>query len=218
LSEAASLLGVSVEVLSTTNICVYSGFGIPSTYGEVGREYQIHASWEQENVAFNLVASTTMPNVPQLDSIWFEIPSTSTNDSLGLIWTAFADPEGFGDAYRWSSMRLGIDQDFFYPLGSVFDDAFIDGQSFPFVSFRSPQPGVEETPGEEGFWKTGDTVVVRLEGVDYEAFEVIRDFETSVANQGNPFALPSSASTNVQGGLGWFVAYAGMTDTVVCAP
>ena len=218
LSEAASLLGVSVEVLSTTNICVYTGFGIPQTYGAVGKEYQIRAIWEQDDLAFNLEASTAMPQLPQLDSIWFEIPSTSTNDSLGLIWTAFVDPEGFGDAYRWSSMRLGVDQDFYYPLGSVFDDAFIDGQAFPFVSFRSPQPGVEETPGEEGFWKTGDTVVVRLEGVDYEAFEVIRDFETSVANQGNPFALPSSASTNVQGGLGWFVAYAGMTDTVVCAP
>ena len=63
-----------------------------------------------------------------------------------------------------------------------------------------------------------DTVVVRLEGVAYEAFEVLRDFETSVGNQGNPFALPTSASTMVDGGLGWFVAYAGVTDTVVCAP
>ena len=65
-------------------------------------------------------------------------------------------------------MRLGKDADFFYPLGSVFDDAFVDGRSFPFLSFRSPQPGVEEVPGEEGFWKTGDTVVVRLEGIGHD--------------------------------------------------
>jgi hypothetical protein len=159
-----------------------------------------------------------MTALPQLDSVWFEIPETSTNDSLGVIWTEFTDPVGFGDAYRWSSKRLGKDGDFFFPLGGVFDDAFVDGQTFPFFNFRSPQPGVEEVPGEEGFWKTGDTVVVRLDGIAFEAFEVIRDFETSVANQGNPFALPTSASTNVDGGLGWFVAYAGVTDTVVCAP
>ena len=218
LAEVAAFLGVPEATLAATNLCVYTGLGLPATYGEVGRSYSLHATWDDEDVVYDLTADTYMPEVPQLDSIWFEIPETSTNDSLGLVWTAFTDPEGFGDAYRWSSKREGKDPDFFYPLGSVFDDVFVDGQSFPFLSFRSPQPGVDEVPGEEGFWKTGDTVVVRLEGVAYEAFEVLRDFETSVGNQGNPFALPTSASTMVDGGLGWFVAYAGVTDTVVCAP
>lgn len=218
LAEAAAFLGVSEASLANTNICVYTGLGLPSTYGALGKSYGLRATWNEDGVAFDLQASTEMTALPQLDSVWFEIPETSTNDSLGVIWTEFTDPVGFGDAYRWSSKRLGKDGDFFFPLGGVFDDAFVDGQTFPFFNFRSPQPGVEEVPGEEGFWKTGDTVVVRLDGIAFEAFEVIRDFETSVANQGNPFALPTSASTNVDGGLGWFVAYAGVTDTVVCAP
>ena len=218
LAEAAMFLGVPVSTLEEVNLCVYTGLGLPETHGSVGSEYSLKATWDEDGVPIELRSTTRMPTVPQLDSIWFEIPETSTNDSLGLIWTAFTDPEGFGDAYRWASKREGKDPDFFYPLGSVFDDAFVDGQSFPFVSFRSPQPGVEEVPGEEGFWKTGDTVVVRLEGIDFDAFQVLRDFETSVANQGNPFALPTSASTNVEGGLGWFVAYAGVTDTTVCVP
>ena len=218
LAEAAMFLGVPASTLEEVNLCVYTGLGLPATYGTVGTEYGLEAKWVEDGVPVLLRSSTQMPAVPQLDSIWFEIPETSTNDSLGLIWTAFTDPEGFGDAYRWASKREGKDGDFFYQLGSVFDDAFVDGQSFPFVSFRSPQPGVEEVPGEEGFWKTGDTVVVRLDGIDFEAFQVLRDFETSVANQGNPFALPTSASTNVEGGLGWFVAYAGVTDTTVCLP
>ena len=29
------------------------------------------------------------------------------------------------------------------------------------------------------FWKVGDTVVVRMEAIDYEVFEVLRDFENS---------------------------------------
>jgi hypothetical protein len=218
LPAAAEFLGVSVAALDSLNLCVYTGLALPLTYGAVGKQYELTASWTRDGQSFNLTSSTSFPALPQLDSAWFEIPETSTNDSLGLIWTAFTDPAGLGQAYRWSSKREGRDPDFFYPLGSVFDDAFVDGQTFPFPTFRSPQPGVEETPGEEGFWKTGDTVVVRLEALSYEAFEVIRDFETSLANQGNPFALPSSASTNVAGGLGWFVAYSGVTDTVVCAP
>lgn len=218
LSAAADFLGVSEDILATANLCVYSGLGIPATYGQVGVAYAVRASWSDGQNDFELSSETTMPSYPQLDSVWFEIPETSTNDSLGLVWTSFTDPPGLGEAYRWSSKREGRDPDFFYPLGSVFDDAFVDGTSFPFANFRSPQPGVEEVAGEEGFWKTGDTVVVRLEALDHRSFEVIRDFETSLANQGNPFALPTSASTNVEGGLGWFVAYAGKTDTVVCLP
>ena len=217
LAQVAMFLGVPASTLEEVNICLYTTVE-PSGFGAVGSEYTLEARWDEDGLPMELRSTTRMPVVPQLDSIWFEIPETSANDSLGLIWTAFTDPEGFGDAYRWASKREGKDPRFFYPLGSVFDDAFVDGQSFPFVSFRSPQPGVEEVPGEEGFWKTGDTVVVRLDGIDHDAFQVLRDFETSVANQGNPFALPTSASTNVEGGLGWFVAYAEVTDTTVCVP
>jgi hypothetical protein len=218
LAAAAEFLGVSVEVLTDFDLCVYTGLAEPSTYGQVGVEYGIRATWTEGEQSFDLSATTTMPSVPALDSSWFAIPPTSTNDSLGLIWTSFTDPPGFGDAYRWSSKRENKSEEFLYPLGSVFDDVFVDGLTFPFQSFRVSQPGEEEEPGEVGFWKVGDTVVVRLEAIEHEVFEVLRDFETSASNQGNPFALPSSASSNVEGGLGWFVAYAGVTDTVVCTP
>ena len=218
LAAAADFLGVSLEVLTDFDLCVYTGLAEPSTYGLEGVEYGIRATWTEGEQSYDLSATTTMPSIPALDSSWFAIPPTSTNDSLGLVWTAFTDPAGFGDAYRWSSKRLNKSEEFLYPLGSVFDDVFVDGLSFPFQSFRVSQPGEEEAAGEAGFWKVGDTVVVRLEAIDHEVFEVLRDFETSVSNQGNPFALPSSASSNVEGGLGWFVAYAGVTDTVVCAP
>lgn len=218
LEAAADFLGFDVEVLANAEFCVYTGFASPETYGEVGKQYEIQALWSDSVQSYDLTASASLRPLPALDSVWFDIPESSTNDSLGLIWTQFTDPAGFGDAYRWSSKRENLGEDFFYPLGSVFDDVFVDGLTFPFSNFRSPQPGVEETPGEEGFWKVGDTVVVRMEAIDYEVFEVLRDFENSLVNQGNPFALPTSASTTVDGGLGWFAAYSGVTDTVVCAP
>ena len=115
LAEAAAFLGIAQEALATTSLCVYTGFGLPSTYGAVGKSYALRAQWTDGEVDYDLQASTHMTELPQLDSVWFEIPETSTNDSLGVVWTAFTDPPGFGDAYRWSSMRLGKDSDFFSP-------------------------------------------------------------------------------------------------------
>ena len=220
LDAAAEELGVDAEDASFLDISVYWGWEDEALYGAVGNVYEVEAHWEGEDgQQFDLTAEATMHAPPQLDSIWFEIPSTSTNDSLGLIWTSFTDPPGIGNAYRWASRRTNVgygEKDFRYALGSAFDDAFLDGQTFPFANFRAPTPGVEEEPGGEGFWQVGDSVEVRLESLDHHVFAAIRDFETSVANQGNPFALPSSATSTVEGGLGWFVAYSGSFASTVC--
>lgn len=218
LGAAAELLGIDEAVLATTNICAYVGPLIPEALGAVGRSFDVEATWARDGQTFDVRAQATVPDFPGLDSAWFEVPATSTNDSLGFIWTAMTEAPGLGNGYRWSSKRVNRGEGFSYELGSVFDDAFLDGQALSFFNFRAPRPGEEEVPGEEGFWKVGDTVVVRLEAVNFEAFETLRDFETAAASQGNPFALPTSASSMVEGGLGWFAAYAGRTDTVVCRP
>jgi hypothetical protein len=41
-------------------------------------------------------------------------------------------------------------------------------------------------------------------------------FENQVANQGSPFAVPSNIKTNINGGLGLWVGYAAVYDTIVC--
>ena len=214
----AESVGINPDSLGGIDFCVYLGWQDEALYGAVGNEYEVESHWEGENgQPFHLQATATMHAPPQLDSIWFEVPETSTNDSLGLIWTAFTDPPGLGNAYRWASRRTNVryeEDGFEYALGGLYDDAFVDGQSFSFSAFRAPR-GVEEEGGQ-GFWKVGDSVEVRLESLDYPTFLAIRDFETSVANQGNPFALPSSATSAVEGGLGWFVAYSGVTATTVC--
>ena len=138
LDAAADFLGFDPEVLANAEFCVYTGFAAPETYGEVGKQYQIQALWSDSVQSYDLTASARLRPLPALDSVWFDIPESSTNDSLGLIWTQFTDPVGFGNAYRWSSKRENVGEDFFYPLGSVFDDVFVDGLTFPFSNFRFP--------------------------------------------------------------------------------
>ena len=40
--------------------CAYTGLGLPATYGEVGRSYSLHATWDDEDVVYDLTADTYM--------------------------------------------------------------------------------------------------------------------------------------------------------------
>ena len=60
---------------------------------------------------------------------------------------------------------------------------------------------------EAGFFKKGDSIIVKWCAVDRPTFEFWRDAETQVSNNGSPFATPSVIRSNVKGGLGLFSAY-----------
>ena len=102
-----------------------------------------------------------------LDSLWFEVPGNT--DSLGFIYTHFTDPDSLGNAYRWSAMRIGKDPGLLYPTISTVDDALFNGLTFEFSQFR-PVTGEDfeegANPDEIGFYKTGDTVIVRWDHID----------------------------------------------------
>mgnify|MGYP005703751627 CR=1 FL=1 len=68
---------------------------------------------------------------------------------------------------------------------------------------------------ERGFFKVGDSLVVKFTTIDKESYEFLNLFEIEVANNGNPFASPSTLNTNVSnGGLGFFVGYGVTYDTL----
>lgn len=171
-----------------------------------------------------LTATTTLPQPVPLDSLWFKLYAPEENDSLGFVWAHMSEPAGLGQAYRWFAKRIGKDLDFIPPLGSVFDDKFIDGQSFDFAYNRGSRPnsGAEDdTNNERGFFKKGDTVVIKFCSIDYEAFEFFRSFEIDLFSSGNPFASPASVKSNIfpeEDGLGIFCGYGAALDTVVLVP
>tara|TARA_B110000908_G_C9927676_1_gene302511 strand:- start:183 stop:521 length:339 start_codon:yes stop_codon:yes gene_type:complete len=111
---------------------------------------------------------------------------------------------------------VGVDPTLIYPLGSGWDDSFLNGAEFTFSFFRYSEDFQDEPEGEAGFWKTGDTVIVRLESIDRSAFSAIMSFESAASAQGNPFSPPTNVESNIQGGLGWWIAYSASVDTVFC--
>jgi hypothetical protein len=225
LALAAQLLGISPEDLAASPICVYSTIDT-AFWGKPGTTY--HLTIEKDN---HYLTCTTKLNHPvPLDSIWFASPSGNPNDTLGFVFATLTDPDTLGNCYRWATKRInryraGIpdplligqqkDADFTRPFNSVSSDDFFNGLTFDFNYYRgqsSNSDKFDDDGPESGYYKKGDTVVVKGQSMDYKSYQFIYDLE----NQGGgPFALPYNLRGNIVGGLGSFIAYGNYLDTVV---
>ena len=228
LEQAAELLGFPAGLLAELNLCVYTSFDAIS-FGQAGNSYALDVLIEEEELH---AVTEILPAIP-LDSIRWSAPGT--NDTLGLLFASFTDPGTPGNAYRWFAKRINIrpewdplagsmkDADFVAPLGSVFDDAFFNGLSFEFGTFRGSAPGSmawddEFSNPESGYFKASDTVVVRMCAIDLAVFDAIASYENLILSQGSPFALPANMVSNIEGGQGLWAGYGVWQDTVICLP
>ena len=94
----------------------------------------------------------------------------------------------------------------------------INGGTFDLAAIRYPAENDNLDSLEQGLWKVGDTVLIKLETIDYNSYETLLSFETAVSSNANPFAPPTNVISHVDGGLGWWIAYSEDVDTVYCQP
>lgn len=227
LETAEDLLGFPAELLASIDLCVYTSFD-PTLRGEAGQSYALDVVIDEATMS---AVTTVVPAVP-VDSAWFQVPGTL--DSLGLMYVRFTDPDTSGNAYRWFAKRINVrpdwdplagevkDNDFVAPLGSAVDDAFFNGLNFEFSTFRGVAAGstawdddFSNSP-EAGYFKRGDTVVVRMCAIDRPVYDAIRSYENLILSQGSPFAPPANMVTNIEGGIGLWAGYGVWQDTVIC--
>ncbi len=181
--------------------------------GEVGKTYSLKIVTPDGTV---LTSETTLlPPIP-LDSTWFKIQEGY--DSLGYVWAHLKDPDTLGNCYRWFAKRLGKDEQYIAPLGSEFEDRFINGKSFDFAYNRGEEPNsisADDTNAEEGFFKAGDTVVVKWCVITRDSYDFWRLSETQASNTGNPFGSITPVKSNINGGIGIWEGISPSYDTVV---
>ncbi|MEN9348187.1 MAG: hypothetical protein RLZZ77_1698 [Bacteroidota bacterium] len=230
LEQAAELIGISPDVLTNLQLCLYTSFN-PVIWGEQNKEYKLWVNRGEHR----LTSTTKINNLVYLDSLWFFIPNEDPGDSLGFIGGFITDPDTAGNAFRWYAKRINKyssnyeevdlrgqqkDGGFIAPIGSVFDDEFFNGLNFEFAYYRGTSPNstkLDDTNEERGYFKRGDTVVVRGCVIDRGAFNFISSLEDQIANQGSPFALPYNLQSNISGGgLGAWIGYGAVYDTVIC--
>lgn len=186
---------------------------LPTMLGKPGTTYHLNIitiSGEQ------LSSSALLPMPVPLDSTWFKVQEDL--DSLGWAWARLTDPDTLGNSYRWFAKRLSKDDFFIAPIGSIFEDRFINGRSFNFPYNRGTiqnSEADEDKNEEAGFYKKGDTIVVKFCTTDFATYEFWRDAENQVSSNGSPFAVPSNVKSNIIGGRGLFATYTASYDTII---
>lgn len=180
-----------------------------SMIGTEGKTYTLYVEIDGKVVT----ASTKLTGAVPLDSVWYKVDGN--RDSLGFIWAKLSDPDTLGNAYRWFAKRVNKDSSFIPPPGSVFEDKFINGKSFDFAYNRGSVPNEEEVEAERGYFKRGDTVVVKFCTMDQDHFKFWRSQINQAQSNGNPFSSPAPIESNITGGLGVWGAYTPSYDTVI---
>lgn len=184
-----------------------------SIVGTPGRTYTLSITFP----GYALGSVTTIPYPVALDSIGFKVEAGK--DSLGFAYMYFQEPNPVGNIYRLFSKRPS------YPLyqptyavgNSVLDDQAYNGQYIEFLFGRPDQqsnifsdPDTTDTDEDDGgYWKIGDTIMVRFCAIDRNSYDFIKTLEASAGTSGNPFSNPTTVKSNITGGnaLGGWVGY-----------
>ena len=211
----AQFTGVDTASLKNFNYCLYTTF---SMLGSKNITYDLSINVEGKSLSSSAKILDPIP----LDSTWFKyLKANKKGDSLGFVYAHLTDPPIEGNCYRWLTMRKGKDFSYVVPPGSVFDDKFINGKSFDFAYERGINPNSNEqqtNPEEVGFFKRGDTVIVKFCAIERPVFDFFRQEDIAIYSQGNPFASPTSVPSNVfprEDALGVWCGYGTAMDTVV---
>jgi len=207
--------GITTDTLVLT---VDNNYYIPLVYktqnltGQEGSTYTLTVVADGKTVT----SVTTIPHAVPLDSVWFKLQEG--RDTLGYAWAHLTDPDSIGNCYRWFAKRLGKDERYLPPPGSVFEDKFINGRSFDFAYNRGTEPNsnaLDDDNEERGFFKIGDTIAVKFCAIDRTHFDFWRIEEVQINSNGNPFAAPARIPSNINGGLGIWGGYAVTYDTII---
>jgi len=168
-------------------------------------------------------AQTTIPNIVSFDSLKFK--PDYNQDTLGYVWLYLKDPDTLGNYYRAFTKVIGLDSVFLRPYPSVSDDRFFNGQKAEYSLSRGRNPlednkyddnGLDSAGVSRFYFKKGQSVVVKLCSIDAIHYDFWFSIEQQFMTDGNPFASPVSARSNIIGGaLGVWGGYGAYTDTIV---
>ena len=191
---ASNFFGVQLNNIAY-NFCIYTDLTF-SMEGEIGKTYELIIDVE----GHNLNAMTHIPAHVPLDSIAFEEPAGSLNDTLAQMICEIEDPAGIANYYRY---LVDVDGNgYITPFASVTDDQIFDGDSAFFPLSRPEPRGSDEIDLETfGLYRLGDTISLKWMNVDEAQYRFWYTLEYSINNQG-PFSNYTRVDSNIEGGLG----------------
>ena len=171
--------------------------------GKTGTNYYLRIQADGQT----LTASTSIPHLIPIDSLWTKPHADLKNDSLVMLWYRYRDPDTLGNSARYFTKR---NREPYYPgyYSSVFTDEFVNGvEKIDFPLARGESKGNKPDFETYGYFRKGDTVTVKWCSIDYGHFQFWLSLENDFNSRGNPFGAPISIQSNVKGGLGIWGGY-----------
>jgi hypothetical protein len=202
-------------------------FAQPAQFDFVGQSnhtYKLNIKYNgKEHLATTKAAAGVLP-----DSMWAEkVPNSK--DSAYLLRVLWDDPDTIGNYNRYETRVLrkdktvGLNENWLSNFGSVFDDKFNNGAKLPFYLDLGYDKSVnfQDTVSRNKFdlqrsLFKGDTLILKMSGIDYDTYEYWQTLEYSRNSTGNPFAAPTKIKGNfTNGAIGLFGAYDTKFDTLI---
>ncbi|WP_460922352.1 DUF4249 family protein [Pontibacter brevis] len=171
--------------------------------GETGQNYRLHISQEGRE----LTATTTIPQLNPIDSLWTVPHANQTQDSLRVLYYRYTDPDTLGNSIRYFTKR---NSEPFFPglFTSVFNDELVNGRTISFPLDRGEPKGQADINEElYSYFGVGDTVVVRWASIDLPHYRFWYSLENEQNSNGSPIGTPNITQSNIKGGLGIWGGY-----------
>ena len=203
--ETIALIPFEIDTLGQTAVIYSNPFGF---VGERSKTYTLNIQAEGQTLS----AVTSIPDMVDLDTIWFEDATIPDNDTIVRAFTFITDPDTLGNYYRYFTSQNG---DPFLPgLASTFDDAFVNGTRFQTPFDRGENRFNDIDFDIYGYFFKGDTVVLKLTQINQDHYNFWRTVEDDAAT-GGPFSTFTIVDGNIEGGLGVWGGYAVSLDTLI---
>ncbi len=175
-----------------------------SLFGEMGKTYTLRI----ETGGQVYTSTTTIPVMTKkMDSLWWKKAPNNPDTNKVVLMSRVTDPPGLGNYIRYFTSSNNKD---FYPgLNSVFDDQIVDGKTYDIQVDQGVSKNVKLKFEDYGYFKRGDTAIVKFCNIDKASYEFWRTWEFTYQSVGNPFSSPGKVLGNISNGaLGSFCGYA----------
>jgi Domain of unknown function (DUF4249) len=197
---AGQFLGINIDSLDGINasVCIYTSLSF-KLLGKEGKTYSLKAIADGQT----LTATTTIPKMIRMDSLFTKPLPNQQNDTLRQLRGFLSDPAGVPNFYRY---QVSINNGSFRARSnSVTNDNFYDGK--PSFEFPLPAPILPNQKSVNfetaGLYRVGDEATIKWMCLDEAHYDFWRTSEASAQNQG-PFSTYTRVASNVKGGLGVF--------------
>ncbi|WP_439882913.1 DUF4249 family protein [Pontibacter sp. MBLB2868] len=195
--------GLPVALLQANTGFPFYVYTTDALKGEIGGSYGLRIS-HQGTV---LTATTTIPSLNPLDSLWTMPHPDPEQDSLKILYYRYQDPDTLGNSVRYFTKR---NSEPYYPglFSSVFNDELINGGTIVFPLDRGEPRGQAEIDQDlYSYFGKGDTVTVRWAAIDLDHFRFWSTLEGEQNSNGSPIGSPNTTRSNIKGGLGIWGGY-----------